>query len=78
MNINVGENFSVNIDTVDQKVELDYKNQPIFSESIPQAEQQGKNFFMNIAHTLTQFFMWIKSSCNCLCYSLCYSGCCKC
>ncbi len=77
MNINVGENFSVDINTSNQTVELEYKNQPIFSESIPQAEQQGKIFFMNIA-PLTQFFMWIKSNCNCLCYSLCYSGCCKC
>ncbi len=74
MNINLGENFSVNIDTVDQKVELDYKNQPVFSESIPKAEQQTRTFFTSIAHTLTQFFMWIRNNCNCLCYL----GCCRC
>ncbi len=44
MNINVGDNFSVDINTSNQTVEIDYKNQPIFSESIPQAEQQGKFF----------------------------------
>jgi hypothetical protein len=58
MNINVGENFSVNIDTVDQKVELGYKNQPIFSESIPQVEQQGRSFFYEYRPSnYTTFFM---------------------
>jgi hypothetical protein len=33
MNINIGDGFSANINTIDQKVEIDYKNIPIESAS---------------------------------------------
>ncbi len=69
MNINIGDGFSAVINTSNQTVELDYNNETIITESIPEIEQKSKSILTSIGHQIIQFFMWIK--CNFSCYSVC-------
>ncbi len=71
MNINIGDGFSANINTIDQKVEIDYKNIPIESASFSSIG----NFFSSVGTHIANFFTWFIN--NCTCVSICVSDCCK-
>ncbi len=51
MNINIGDGFSANINTIDQKVEIDYQNVPIESASFSSIG----NFFSSIGTHIANF-----------------------